>query len=150
MFCYKCGTQIPDDSTFCASCGAKVSGGLQQPSTPATAPPASPPTQYQPPATSNKPLSDMVTPSTGKSPGLMAVLSFFIPGLGQIILGQVNKGIVVFLILCGWIFMHNIGAVGSAAFYLLNMAYAIASAFDAYSIGKKLNSGQPVGKWEWF
>ena len=26
MYCSKCGTQIPDDSTFCSSCGAPVSG----------------------------------------------------------------------------------------------------------------------------
>ncbi|MBM4463785.1 MAG: zinc-ribbon domain-containing protein [Chloroflexi bacterium] len=26
MYCSKCGAQIPDDSTFCSSCGAPVSG----------------------------------------------------------------------------------------------------------------------------
>jgi len=30
MFCQKCGKEIPDDSTFCTGCGARV--GMAQPS----------------------------------------------------------------------------------------------------------------------
>ena len=36
MYCSKCGAQIPDDSTFCSSCGAPVSGQVVQAEGPRT------------------------------------------------------------------------------------------------------------------
>lgn len=36
MYCNKCGTQVPDDATFCSNCGARLSEPAQQ-------------TEYQPP-----------------------------------------------------------------------------------------------------
>lgn len=36
MFCYKCGTQLPDDLVFCTNCGTKVDDGAQ-PAAPAPA-----------------------------------------------------------------------------------------------------------------
>lgn len=29
MFCYQCGTEIPDNSAFCFSCGAKIPTGTE-------------------------------------------------------------------------------------------------------------------------
>ena len=37
------------------------------------------------------------TPQTKQTYGLPALLSFFIPGLGQIIKGQAGKGILIFI-----------------------------------------------------
>lgn len=31
MFCYKCGTQIPDDSKFCRNCGVQIDGVASSP-----------------------------------------------------------------------------------------------------------------------
>ena len=31
MFCYKCGTKLPDDAKFCQNCGAQVQTGAQSP-----------------------------------------------------------------------------------------------------------------------
>jgi TM2 domain-containing membrane protein YozV len=56
--------------------------------------------------------------------------------VGQIISGQVGKGIlmlVVFFVLCG---------LGG----LLNVVAAI----DAYLIAEKKNAGKPVGEWDFF
>jgi hypothetical protein len=36
MYCSKCGAQIPDDSTFCSSCGAPVSGKVVKAQGPGT------------------------------------------------------------------------------------------------------------------
>ena len=30
MFCYKCGTAIPDDSIYCLKCGTKVQSSTQE------------------------------------------------------------------------------------------------------------------------
>jgi TM2 domain-containing membrane protein YozV len=56
-----------------------------------------------------------------KNPGLAAVASFLIPGLGQIWLGRIGRGIVI-LLLC-WLIVPYI--------------YGI---YDAYNIAKKYNS----------
>jgi hypothetical protein len=72
----------------------------------------------------------------GPNSVLAAILSFFFPGVGQIISGQVGKGIlmlVVFFVLCG---------LGG----LLNVVAAI----DAYLIAEKKNAGKPVGEWDFF
>ena len=72
----------------------------------------------------------------------MAVLSgCCIAGLGQIILGQVAKGIVILL--------------GSMVIGALTMGISIlvtwpAGAVDAYMIAKKLKEGHTVGQWEFF
>ncbi|MFH1996820.1 MAG: hypothetical protein ABIJ27_07515 [Candidatus Omnitrophota bacterium] len=58
-----------------------------------------------------------------RSPGLAAVLSFFIGGMGQIYNGQILKGILIFctsLLIIPWI-------------------YGI---FDAYAVAKKINEGK--------
>lgn len=76
-FCQSCGAALPELAQFCASCGTR------QPIAASTVAPAVVPEKY----------------------GMAALLSFFLPGLGQIIKGQVGKalliwlGLVVFLLL---------------------------------------------------
>src|SRR6266446_9571509 len=67
MFCTRCGAANKDDARFCKACSASLSA----------------------PAANAGLL--MVQPAG--SPGLAAVLSFFICGLGQIYNGQIFKGI---------------------------------------------------------
>ena len=64
-----------------------------------------------------------------------------IAGMGQMILGQVGKGLVVL----GGSVILAVMTGGVSAFITWP-----ASALDAYLIAKKLRDGQPVGKWEWF
>lgn len=46
MFCYKCGTKLPDDAKFCQNCGAQVQTGVESPPpVPQPEVPAPPPVQ---------------------------------------------------------------------------------------------------------
>jgi serine/threonine protein kinase len=68
-----------------------------------------------------------------KNPTVAGLLSFFIPGAGQIYNGQIAKGILIFLLLpCLSIIIWIIGII------------------DAVMIAQKLQRGQSVDKWEWF
>lgn len=71
MYCQNCGNQLPDEASFCDKCGMRVGG-----------------------------LSDGYSPNSGmasiminkKSEGLALILSFLIPGLGQIYVGKSSAG----------------------------------------------------------
>ncbi len=72
-----------------------------------------------------------------KSEGLAAVLSFFIPGLGQIYNGQIGKGIAVIVISFVLIFSMVI-LVG----FILYPLFWIWSIYDAYTTAKRINAGR--------
>jgi hypothetical protein len=76
-----------------------------------------------------------------KSPALMAVLSLLLAGLGQMVLGQLAKGVVVLLATVAL----GVLTAGVAAPVL----WAV-GACDAYAIAKKLKQGRAVGRWEFF
>lgn len=59
----------------------------------------------------------------GKSSSLAALLSFIMPGLGQIYNGQIGKGLLIFI--TGWL--------------ILPWIYGI---YDAYQTAEKINSGE--------
>lgn len=60
-----------------------------------------------------------------------AILSFFIPGLGQAINGYKKKGIIMFiiaLILAGIIYFYKVGLIGN----VISIIYGLYAAYDAY------------------
>jgi len=69
-----------------------------------------------------------------KSPGIAAVLSFLIIGLGQIYNGQILKGLIMLAvaILCG---ITIVGLVVSFLIWLYGV-------FDAYGTAKRMNQAQ--------
>ena len=72
-----------------------------------------------------------------KSPLMMALGSFLLVALGQLMLGQTMKGLALLadcIMTCG-------------AGCLLAWPFAIV---DAYLVGKKLQEGHTVGEWECF
>jgi TM2 domain-containing membrane protein YozV len=71
----------------------------------------------------------------------MAVLSLLLAGLGQMVLGQVAKGVVVLL---GTVVL-SVLTDGVAAPLLLAVG-----ACDAFVIAKKLKEGRAVGYWDFF
>ncbi len=84
----------------------------------------------------------MIQPSGHpRSPMLMAVFSVLLVGLGQMLLGQVAKGVVML-----------VGAlvVGLCTGGLLILLVWALSAYDAYAIAVKLRDGRAVRKWEFF
>ena len=99
-----------------------------------------PPPQHHYPA-AGQPAS-LIYPPAGVSGGVAALLSLFcLAGLGQMVLGQVGKGLTILL---GSIVLAAVTGGMSA------LVTQILVAVDAYQIGRKLQQGRPVGKWEWF
>ncbi|WP_017381803.1 zinc ribbon domain-containing protein [Paenisporosarcina sp. TG-14] len=76
-----------------------------------------------------------------REPWLMAVLSFLILGLGQIIMGQTAKGLTILAV--G--FFIGFITVGISSFIIVPI-----SVIDAYLIAKKKKDGKVVGEWEFF
>ena len=69
-----------------------------------------------------------------KNPGIAAVLSFFICGLGQIYNGQILKGIII--IICyalSWLLMYLV-----VGFVLVPILW-IWGMYDAYRTAEKIN-----------
>ena len=67
---------------------------------------------------------------------LAAILSFFIPGLGQAVAGDIKKGIIFFVIcivlaiIATLIFSHWI-------VYLIDIIYCLYAAYDAYQMAQQ-------------
>lgn len=70
-FCQNCGAALAEGARFCASCGREQPGVVAA----AVAAPAAIPEKY----------------------GMAALLSFFLPGLGQVVKGQILKAILIWL-----------------------------------------------------
>ena len=110
MFCSRCGAVNKDDARFCKAC----SGALVDI--------AGPPERLR-------------MGQNAKSPGLAAVLSFFICGLGQIYNGQIFKGIVMIVAYTiSWYLMFVIiGLITTPILWIWGMV-------DAYRTADRLNS----------
>lgn len=72
-----------------------------------------------------------------KNPGIAAVLSFFIPGLGQIYNGQIMKGII-FIVLASIFGALTLVLIG----YILYPLFWIYNLYDAYNTAKRINERQ--------
>lgn len=73
----------------------------------------------------------------------VAWLNLLFPGIGQLLLGQTGKGILLLLFTpCIWIGALISGGVG---FFVLVVVLA-----DAFMVGSVLQSGRPVGRWQFF
>ena len=67
---------------------------------------------------------------------LAAVLSFFIPGLGQAVAGDIKKGVIFFVIaiVIGIIITFVLG--GPMWGYIISLIYDIYAAYDAYQMAQ--------------
>lgn len=72
-----------------------------------------------------------------KNPGLAAVLSFFITGLGQIYNGQIAKGIILIIVYgISWALMFVlIGFITTPILWIWGM-------YDAYKSAERINAGK--------
>jgi TM2 domain-containing membrane protein YozV len=75
--------------------------------------------------------------SNVKNPGLAAVLSFFLTGLGQIYNGQIWEGILLIIIQ-----IINIVLMSVIIGFLTYFIVWIWGMFDAYKTAEKINTGQ--------
>lgn len=109
-YCRDCGNEIKAEAEICPECGIR----------------------QQPPGGQA---------AVGqKSPGLAAVCSFFVVGLGQMYNGQIGKGLLLLIVVpfLTVVIMSSISGIGGLLFgaflWLLNIA-------DAYSQAEKINAG---------
>lgn len=70
-----------------------------------------------------------------KNAGLAAVLSFLIPGLGQIYNGQITKGLLIVVVQAINVALTNV-LIGFI-FYPIVLVYAV---FDAYRTAQRINA----------
>ena len=109
-FCPSCGSQLQfSEAEICPDCGVRIK-------VPATA----------------------STSTNLKEPFLAAILSFLIPGLGQIYNGEVEKGIGYFLVsfVCGLLIFVLIGIILLPIWYI----YVI---YEAYMSAVRINQNGP-------
>lgn len=104
-FCNNCGAQLTEGGRFCEECGSTQAAAPVQTApqmTPAQAPTAYPSTAYPPAAVPVHPPG-----AYGRKDGVVAaILSFIIPGVGQMYCGRVGRGIAIFFgVICGFIFI---------------------------------------------
>ena len=90
-----------------------------------------------------------------RDPILIAVLSLLLPPLGQFIIGQRIKAVVILLMApvihgvlstIDWYFLHGSGWY--FRWFLLPPAYCVLVAADAYLLAKRIQDGGTVGEWE--
>lgn len=81
-------------------------------------------------------------PGQRKSPTLAALLSFLLVGMGQVYLGQVEKGLTMLGVVLVLLLTVVLGPLGFILL-LLNVS-------DAFLLARKVNGGRPIRKWEFF
>lgn len=148
--CQNCGTEAVDGAKFCKNCGSEIvieevdengtkfcsNCGFEMPKSTRFCPECGNGTDKAPQVVNN--VNNRVV-SSDKSPGLAAVLSFLIIGLGQVYLGLTKKGIILFVlaIISGILMLVLVGWI----LWLLVWGYAI---YDAYNSGEKMRNGIEV------
>ena len=122
VICPNCGKNTPEGK-FCESCGASVqtTQTFQQP------------VAQQPVYAAQQPAAAMMQK---KSAGVAVILSFFLPGLGQIYNGQIGKGII--LIILSVVFWLLSSIVIGIPLYIILWIYGM---YNAYSTANKINAG---------
>ena len=155
--CSACGRHAPADAQWCPACGRYLTGPAQGSNS--QTPPSSGYQGYQERATkycSNCAASidarAEICPKCGvrvapapvnyaycpppktKSEGLAAVLSFLIPGLGQMYNGEIGKGVMILLgcILLGFLSFLIVPIVILVVVYIWNI-------YDAFKTAEELN-----------
>lgn len=108
VYCTSCGEIIKEQAVICPHCGVR-----------------------------QRPVEEVESPQTEeKSPGLAAVASAIIPGLGQIYNGQILKGIILMILLGFSIALMAVGIGFLTAFIV--WIYAV---YNAYNKAEKINEG---------
>lgn len=67
------------------------------------------------------------------SPIVAAIISLFLPGIGQVVQGETQKGIIMFVaaIVISIILTYALGTIGN----IIYLIYAVYAAYDAYNMG---------------
>lgn len=87
-------------------------------------------------------LPDVSSANQSKSPVLAGLLSFLLIGMGQVYLGQVEKGLSMLSVALLLIMKVVLGPLG--------LVLLIFNVLDAFLLARKIERGQPVRKWQFF
>ena len=120
--CPNCGTELKYGGKFCPNCGAN----LESASLPQT-------------TVENKVTVNQQAVTTKKNPIVAAILSLIFPGIGQLYIGQNNKG-GLFLVLAAVSIVLMLLLIG----FILYVLFWLWAIFDAYTSAEKLNNGEFV------
>lgn len=66
------------------------------------------------------------------SPIIAAIISLFLPGIGQVVQGETKKGLIMFVIS---IIINIITMYVLSIFWIVSLIYCIYAAYDAYKMG---------------
>ena len=77
-----------------------------------------------------------------KSPVLAALLSFLMVGMGQIYIGQVEKGLTMIGVVLLLIVTVVLGPLG--------LMILLFNVVDAFVLARIVNKGKPIRKWQFF
>lgn len=83
-----------------------------------------------------------VSATNTKSPFVAGLLSFLMVGMGQIYIGQLEKGLTMIAIVLLLIVTVVLGPLG--------LLILIFNVVDAFMLARKLNQGMTVRKWQFF
>lgn len=87
-------------------------------------------------------VSDLLPMDQRKSPVLAALLSFLLVGMGQIYLGQVEKGLCMLAVVLLLIMSTMMTPLGVIILFL--------NVLDAFLLGRRVRQGQQVRRWQFF
>ena len=110
-FCHSCGSSVNSNQAMCISCGTLLKEIKK------------------------------IKPANSTNPVIMGLLSFLLVGLGQIAMGQSEKGIVMLIGSIILVFLTSL----SSLFIIIPI-----SIIDAVLIANKKQKGNQVGDWEFF
>jgi len=77
-----------------------------------------------------------------KSPALAGLLSFLMVGMGQIYIGQIEKGLTMIAVVLLLIVTVVLGPLG-----LLILLFNV---IDAFMLARTINKGRTISKWQFF
>lgn len=120
---------VPLASTPLARFAPETSEPVPPPATPPTAPSTTPGSRW------------VVARNPPHSPH-WAWLNLFFPGTAHLILGQIGKGVLLLVLMpCIWVAFWSAG---------IGVVILLLTAVDAFLVGRALQAGKPVGRWQCF
>lgn len=142
-FCTECGADLPLQGSYTAAAPGTAPMSRTLPAVPAQGHTAA--TTGNAAAVASAASAGMVSqaaPRARVSPGAAAALSFFLPGMGQLLNSQSEKGILLLLGLYITTFLLHPPA-------LALLAIRVIVAIDAYRVAERRRAGRPVRSGEW-
>lgn len=121
--CSNCGEPLKEHAIVCSNCGAPVKEHQENKEQPSAQEKAQAEQVYETPK---------AAPKKEKSTFLALILSFFIPGLGQVYNGNFWKGVL---------FMFAV-PIGAIFLIIPGIAIWIYGMYDAYTDAEKINKGE--------